>query len=82
MMVAYVLGSQIRDAYNLKIFEDDPNKMPSWCEVSKEDPSATFCQILGKWRLDLPGFNTQDPYPHMNEKCPSMPPDYNRPSDC
>jgi len=42
-----------------------------------------FCQIMGKYRLPLPGFNTLDLYPHMNEKCAALPPQYERsPSKC
>lgn len=32
--------------------------------------------------MELPGYNTMDPYPHMNERCPSMPPKYSRPVGC
>ncbi|GMP52529.1 hypothetical protein CsSME_00018301 [Camellia sinensis var. sinensis] len=41
-----------------------------------------FCQIRGKYRMELPGYNTMDPYPHMNERCPSLPPKYSRPKGC
>lgn len=71
----------IRDAYNLKVFEDDVEKLPEWCTPQKNN-KLPYCQLLGKWRFDLPGFNTQPFYPHMNEKCPSLPPDYIRPPDC
>ncbi|GJP65065.1 hypothetical protein CLOP_g21976 [Closterium sp. NIES-67] len=44
--------------------------------------ARTWCQLLGKWRFDLPGFNSIPLYAHMNERCPSLPPQYTRPSFC
>ncbi|CAI5527158.1 unnamed protein product [Closterium sp. Naga37s-1] len=41
-----------------------------------------WCQLLGKWRFDLPGFNSIPLYDHMNERCPTLPPNYMRPSFC
>jgi len=32
--------------------------------------------------MELPGYNTIKPYAHMNEKCPSLAPDYIRPEGC
>jgi len=29
--------------------------------------------------MELPGYNTIDPYAFMNERCPFLPPAYNRP---
>lgn len=72
---------QIKDAYSLKFFEDDPNQLPKWCNAD-DTVKLPFCQIRGKYRMELPGYNTMDIYPHMNEKCPSMPPKYYRPLSC
>eukprot|EP00271_Cylindrocystis_brebissonii_P009214 TRINITY_DN23901_c0_g1_i1.p1 TRINITY_DN23901_c0_g1~~TRINITY_DN23901_c0_g1_i1.p1 ORF type:complete len:537 (+),score=80.28 TRINITY_DN23901_c0_g1_i1:414-2024(+) len=87
----------IRDAYNLQIFEDDKKKLPPWCnsptptdvddadttpEEDREAGRLPYCQIRGKWRFDLPGFNSQPPYAHMNERCASLPPDYYREPGC
>ena len=71
---------QIRDAYMLKFFEDDISRLPSWCIVT--DPATPFCQILGQYEMELPGYNTIVPYAHMDERCPSLPPTYNRPRGC
>lgn len=71
----------IRDAYMLKFFEDDTSRLPSWCNSGNVDP-LPFCQLLGEYLMELPGYNTIEPYAHMNEKCPSLPPDYIRPAYC
>ncbi|CAN4116270.1 unnamed protein product [Withania somnifera] len=70
----------IRDAYMLKIFEDNQTRLPSWCNSG--DNKASFCQILGEYRMELPQYNTLDPYANMNENCPSLPPNYERPRRC
>ncbi|KAK9673924.1 hypothetical protein RND81_12G199000 [Saponaria officinalis] len=71
----------IKDAYSLKFFETNSSRLPSWCN-DNDNVKLPFCQILGKYRMELPGYNTIDPYPHMNEKCPSLPPKYYRPENC
>ncbi|KAJ0960028.1 hypothetical protein J5N97_000196 [Dioscorea zingiberensis] len=43
---------------------------------------SSFCQITGKYRMELPYYNALLPYPHMNERCPSLPPKYIRPDGC
>lgn len=71
----------IRDAYMLKFFEDDVTRLPSWCRELQGDP-LPYCQLLGEYRFDLPEYNTLDIYAHMNEHCPSLPPDYLRFTKC
>lgn len=71
---------QIRDAYMLKIFESNTSRLPSWC--SNQNGQLPFCQILGEYWMELPGYNTLEPYANMNENCPSLPPDYERPVKC
>ncbi|XP_047971053.1 uncharacterized protein LOC125214188 [Salvia hispanica] len=71
----------IKDAYSLKIFESNSSRLPTWCN-NGDSVKLPFCQIRGKYRMELPGYNTMDPYPHMNERCPSLPPNYDRPSGC
>lgn len=71
---------QIRDAYMLKIFEDNQTRLPSWC--NNGDNKVSFCQILGEYQMELPQYNTLDPYANMNENCPSLPPLYDRPERC
>ncbi|TKW32997.1 hypothetical protein SEVIR_2G203600v4 [Setaria viridis] len=70
----------IRDAYMLKIFEDSLARLPSWCNT--ESDKLPFCQILGEYRMELPEYNTVEPYAKMNENCPSLPPTYKRPARC
>lgn len=69
---------QIRDAYTLRIYEDNQTRIPGWCN----DGKTPFCQILGEYRMELPEYNTVRPYAYMNEHCPSLPPTYERPLNC
>ncbi|KAK4386983.1 hypothetical protein Sango_2568900 [Sesamum angolense] len=71
----------IKDAYSLKFFENNSSRLPTWCN-DVDTVKLPFCQIRGKYRMELPGYNTMDPYPHMNERCPSLPPNYYRPIGC
>eukprot|EP00898_Chlorokybus_atmophyticus_P008535 jgi/Chlat1/8683/Chrsp88S08058 len=68
----------LKDVYQIKLFDDNINNKPEACSV---DPMP-YCQLTGKWRMDLPGLNSIEPYPQMNEHCPSLPPDYDRPDNC
>ncbi|XP_012070792.1 uncharacterized protein LOC105632935 [Jatropha curcas] len=71
----------IKDAYTLRFFENNSSRLPKWCNDG-DDVKLPFCQIRGKYRMELPDYNTIDPYPHMNEMCPSLPPKYFRPQNC
>ncbi|PPD94956.1 hypothetical protein GOBAR_DD08001 [Gossypium barbadense] len=71
----------IKDAYTLRFFENNSSRLPKWCNDA-DNVKLPYCQILGKYRMELPGFNSMDPYPHMNERCPSKPPKYSRPPNC
>ena len=69
-----------KDVYQVKIF-DEETPLPKAC--AQNDPDLPYCQILGKYKLTLPGFNTVEPYPHMNEHCRSLDiEDYYRPDGC
>ncbi|KVI05616.1 hypothetical protein Ccrd_016062 [Cynara cardunculus var. scolymus] len=70
----------IRDAYMLKIFENNHTRLPVWC--NNGDDRLPFCQILGEFLMELPLYNTIEPYAKMNENCPSLPPSYDRPMHC
>lgn len=72
---------QIKDAYTLNFFENNSSRLPKWCNDG-DTVKMPYCQIKGKYRMEFPGFNTIEPYPHMTEKCPSLPPKYYRPKDC
>ncbi|KAL3654135.1 hypothetical protein CASFOL_003816 [Castilleja foliolosa] len=70
----------IRDAYMLQIFENNMTRLPNWC--NNGDDKLPFCQILGEYKMELPYYNTLEPYTNMNENCPSLPPTYERPVRC
>ncbi|XP_073005912.1 uncharacterized protein [Typha latifolia] len=71
----------IKDAYTLKFFEDNVTRLPEWCNKD-DDVKLPFCQIKGQYRMEFPDYNTMEPYPHMNENCPSLPPNYIRSKRC
>mmetsp|Transcript_14523 Transcript_14523/g.37048 ORF Transcript_14523/g.37048 Transcript_14523/m.37048 type:complete len:550 (-) Transcript_14523:54-1703(-) len=70
------------DLYALQFFETYESKpRPKECQVL--DPSLPYCQLMGKYRVELGDtYNSIAPYPHMKEKCPSLPPHYYRPPKC
>jgi hypothetical protein len=39
-------------------------------------------QVLGEWAMFLPAFNEKKVFAHMDERCPSLGPAYERPPDC
>jgi len=67
------------DDYSLNVFNGNYVR-PKQCVTA--DPDSQFCQLLGKYRMTLPDYNTVAPYPHMREKCPSLPPKYIKPVGC
>ncbi|KAM0997533.1 hypothetical protein ACFX13_007508 [Malus domestica] len=71
----------IKDAYMLKFFENNSSRLPKWCNDG-DTVKLPFCQIKGKYRMELPLYNTMETYPHMNERCPSLPPKYSRLQNC
>ncbi|KAK7385953.1 hypothetical protein VNO78_31954 [Psophocarpus tetragonolobus] len=71
----------IKDAYVLNFFENNASRLPKWCNDG-DTVKLPYCQIKGKYLMELPGYNTMQPYPRMNEKCPSLPPKYFRPQNC
>lgn len=68
-----------RDLYSLNFF-DSNYTLPAPCKEA--DPDLPYCQIMGKHKMILPGYNTIEPYEHMNERCDSFPPDYIRNPGC
>ncbi|KAL1347781.1 hypothetical protein HN51_023808 [Arachis hypogaea] len=71
----------IKDAYILNFFENNSSRLPNWCNDG-DTVKLPYCQIKGKYRMELPGYNSMEPYPHMNERCPSLPTKYYRPENC
>ena len=68
-----------KDLYTIDFFNKNP-VLPKQCTAA--DPDLPYCQILGKYKLLVPGYSTVKPYAHMNEHCPSEAPDYVRPDGC
>ena len=69
-----------RDVFMTQLYETDANKMPDLCK--QNDPGLPYCQMKGAYLIDPKLYNTIKPYNNMNEKCPSMPPDWFRPLNC
>ena len=70
-----------KDAYQLDIFNKNwADERPQACKDA--DPESHFCQLLGKYRYTFPGFSSIKPYAHMNERCPSIAPEFIRPDGC
>lgn len=68
-----------KDNYLLNFYETDAKIL---AECQKLDPELPYCQVMGDVLFELPGFNTIKPYNHMNEKCPSLAPLYERTEGC
>ena len=58
-----------RDLYLVELWEQ-------WSNVMDDYP------VLGENKIFLPNFNSISLYSHMNEKCPTIPIEYYRPSNC
>ena len=56
-----------RDLYILDIF-DKTYQRPQECVQA--DPDLPYCQIIGRFRMDHPGYSTIKPYEHMAERFP------------
>jgi len=70
-----------KDVYQLNIFDKEyKERRPKICKEA--DPELEYCQIIGKYQVKLPNYSTIQPYSHMNEKCPSVAPEYTRPDGC
>jgi len=64
-----------KDLYQLALYDGDWIR-PSTCVEA--DPALPYCQIMGKYVLTLPGWNSIVPYPYMNQNCSAQPPQYYR----
>eukprot|EP00013_Stygamoeba_regulata_P028677 CAMPEP_0177665450 /NCGR_PEP_ID=MMETSP0447-20121125/21059_1 /TAXON_ID=0 /ORGANISM="Stygamoeba regulata, Strain BSH-02190019" /LENGTH=599 /DNA_ID=CAMNT_0019171541 /DNA_START=639 /DNA_END=2440 /DNA_ORIENTATION=+ len=61
------------DVYSLDFYDPSPS-IPQACKDA--DPGMPHCQIMGKYRMTLPGVGTISYFSHMREHCPSLAPDY------
>lgn len=70
-----------KDVYQLSIYDRSyKERRPQICKDA--DPNLEYCQVLGKYQVELPGYSTIGLYPHMNENCPSVAPEFVRPEGC
>ena len=77
----YVNGTEFtpRDVYSL-VFFDTETARPDACVTA--DPTSPFCQLLGEYRITLPGYNSVQSYAHMNEHCTIYWQSYDRDTGC
>jgi len=67
------------DVYTLNFFQT-ADQRPQVCKDA--DPTSDSCQILGRFRMTHPRFNSMAPFSHMAESCPTVAPKYERPDKC
>ena len=68
-----------RDIYQLDIFDKNYQR-PQEC--IDDNPELPYCQIMGKFVFTLDGYSTITPYSNMNERCPSVGPEFIRKEGC
>jgi hypothetical protein len=68
----------VKDLYELD-FYDIQGKLLRPQQCQEADPHVVYCQLTGQYRMQLPTLSTVKPYSRMNERCPSVPPHYERP---
>ena len=69
-----------KDVIELDFFDKDFD-YPAEC--IEADPNTDFCQLLGRYRIDLTKrAGKVQPYDNMDERCPSAWPDYERSPGC
>lgn len=68
-----------RDVYMLDFFDTKIVRPQACIDADSELP---YCQLLGNYRMTLPGYSTITPYANMNERCASVWPDYIREDGC
>ncbi len=70
-----------KDVYQLDIYDRSyKDKRPQVCKDA--DPELEYCQVMGKYQVNLPGYSSITPYSHMNENCPSIAPEFVRTEGC
>lgn len=68
-----------KDVYSLNFFADSWDR-PQQCVEA--DPDLPWCQLLGTYRQQFPGWNTISPYNNMDEHCESVAPEFKREDGC
>ena len=68
------------DDYSLDLLTT-PKQLPKQC--TSADPANSLCQLEGAYTLELGAeYGQRAAYAHMDERCPSLAPNYSRPSNC
>jgi hypothetical protein len=69
------------DVYQLAIYDKDfKNTRPDVCKQA--DPTLDYCIIVGPYAIHGNGYNSIEPYSHINERCPAIPPYFVRDEGC
>jgi hypothetical protein len=69
-----------KDVTSLTIFDKNWTR-PAACVEA--DPDLPYCQLIGEYRVRLGDYySTIDPYDNMDERCPSIAPDFVRTPGC
>ena len=68
-----------RDLYTLDVYDKNFQR-PQEC--IDDNPDLPYCQVTGKFILELDNYSTVKPYSNMNERCPSIGPDFIREDGC
>ena len=63
----------------MKIYEENINLSD---ECKKINGDLPYCQLTGRYFMDLDGWNQVPIYDHKDEHCPSQPPLYKRTDGC
>jgi len=70
-----------KDVYELNIYDSVWTDRPDVCWNATR--SKEYCQVFGRYYMDLPWFNSARIVSHMAERCGGQPPDWKRyPEDC
>jgi hypothetical protein len=78
---SYQGGEQTpKDNYQMQIYDANRFNAQNCPNGLMSDPTGNgkYCQLMGKYKLPLNGYNTIPPYSKMNEACPAQWPDYFR----
>ena len=67
------------DVYIMNLF-DVTTPLPEACTAA--DPDLPYCQLMGKYRIEMPYYNSIQPYNHMFEHCDMNFPSYERDPGC
>ena len=67
------------DVYIMNLY-DTETPLPDACVAA--DPDLPYCQLFGKYRIEMPYYNTIEPYNNMFERCAINFPTFERDPGC